>query len=82
MANPYGPDPVLGGAPSQEAIDRDTPTPARRNHDGLYAVLRVAAANAKKRRMDPPAHLGCRQPNGFATPKNSRAMTRMTILES
>jgi hypothetical protein len=47
MANPYDPDPVLDGAPSQQAIDRDTRTPAQRNHDGLHAALRAILASGK-----------------------------------
>jgi hypothetical protein len=40
MADPYAEDPVVDGAPSQDAIDRDTRSPAQRNHDGVHAALR------------------------------------------
>lgn len=35
---PYADKPVLDGTPSQDAIDRDTRSPAQRNHDGLDAA--------------------------------------------
>jgi Domain of unknown function (DUF222) len=41
MADPYAEKPVLDGTPSQDAIDRDTRSPAQRNHDGLHAALRA-----------------------------------------
>ncbi len=45
MANPYDPTPTLDGAPSQDAIDHDTRTPAQRGHDGLHAALRAVLAS-------------------------------------
>ena len=42
MANPDDPNPVLDGTPSQEAIDRDAPTPVQRNHDGLHAGYEIS----------------------------------------
>jgi hypothetical protein len=45
MANPYDVEPVLDGSPSQEAIDRDTRSPAQRNHDGLHAAARAVLAS-------------------------------------
>jgi hypothetical protein len=39
MADPYAETPVLDGTPGQDAIDRDTRSPAQRNHDGLHAAL-------------------------------------------
>ncbi|MBV9353296.1 MAG: HNH endonuclease [Mycobacterium sp.] len=47
MANPYDPNPVLDGTPSQHAIERDTRSPAQRNHDGLFAALRAILASGK-----------------------------------
>jgi len=48
MADPDSEHPVLDGTPSQEAIDRDTRTPAQRNHDGLlHAALRAVLASGK-----------------------------------
>lgn len=47
MANPYEEAPVLDGTPSQEAIDRDSRTPAQRNHDGLQAALRGLLASGE-----------------------------------
>jgi uncharacterized protein DUF222 len=44
MANPNDPEPVLDGAPSQEAIDRDTRSPAQRNHDALHTTARALLA--------------------------------------
>src|SRR5579875_1173763 len=44
MANPADPTPVLDGTPSQEAIERDTRTPAQRSHDALHAALRAVLA--------------------------------------
>lgn len=45
MADPYAEKPVLDGSPSQNAIDRDTRSPAQRNHDGLHAALRAVMAS-------------------------------------
>jgi hypothetical protein len=47
MADPYAETPVLDGTPSQEAIDRDTRSPAQRNHDGLNAALRALPASGR-----------------------------------
>ena len=45
MANPHGPQPVLDGAPTQEAIDRDSRTAAQRNHDALHTTARALLAS-------------------------------------
>ena len=37
MANPDEHTPTVDGAPSEEAVQRDTRSPAQRNHDGLNA---------------------------------------------
>jgi Domain of unknown function (DUF222) len=47
MADPYAETPVLGGTPGQDAIDRDTRSPAQRNHDGLHAALRAVLASGE-----------------------------------
>jgi len=47
MANPYEETPVLNGTPPQEAIERDSRTPAQRNHDGLHAALRGLLASGE-----------------------------------
>jgi hypothetical protein len=47
MANPYDETPALDGTPSQEAIERDSRTPAQRNHDGLHAALRGLLASGE-----------------------------------
>jgi hypothetical protein len=47
MCNPYDSEPVIDGAPGQDAIDRDTRSPAQRNHDGLNAGLRALLASGK-----------------------------------
>ncbi|MFZ3270603.1 MAG: HNH endonuclease signature motif containing protein [Mycobacterium sp.] len=47
MASPYEETPVLDGTPSQEAIERDSRTPAQRNHDGLHAALRGLLASGE-----------------------------------
>ncbi len=44
MANPYDPEPVLDGAPTQEAIDRDTRSAAQRNHDAVHTGARALLA--------------------------------------
>ncbi len=44
MANPNDPTPTLDNTPSQNAVDRDTRTPAQRHHDGLHAALRAVLA--------------------------------------
>jgi hypothetical protein len=47
MANPYDENPVLDGTPSEEAIQRDTRTPAQRNHDALHAAARAILASGE-----------------------------------
>ncbi|MGC2653088.1 MAG: HNH endonuclease signature motif containing protein [Mycobacterium sp.] len=47
MANPHDIEPVLDGAPSQEAVDRDTRTPAQRNHDALHTAARAVLASGQ-----------------------------------
>jgi len=47
MCNPEDPTPVLDGAPSEDAIQRDTRSAAQRNHDGLLAALRAMLASGK-----------------------------------
>ncbi|OSC23992.1 hypothetical protein B8W69_22475 [Mycobacterium vulneris] len=47
MANPDDDTPVVDGAPSEEAIHRDTRSAAQRNHDGLNAALRAILASGK-----------------------------------
>jgi hypothetical protein len=47
MANPHDPHPVLDGAPTPEAIQRDTRSPAQRNHDALHTAARALLACGK-----------------------------------
>jgi uncharacterized protein DUF222 len=47
MCNPDDETPVLDGAPDEVAIQRDTRSPAQRNHDGLNAALRAVLASGK-----------------------------------
>ena len=47
MCNPDDDTAVLDGAPSQDGIDRDSRTPAQRNHDGLNAALRAILASGE-----------------------------------
>jgi hypothetical protein len=47
MCNPLDDAPVVDGAASQEAIDRDARSPAQRNHDALKAALRALLASGK-----------------------------------
>ncbi len=47
MCNPLEDTPCVDGAPSQEAIDRDTRSTAQRHHDGLLAGLRGLLASGK-----------------------------------
>ncbi|BCO33877.1 HNH endonuclease [Mycobacterium heckeshornense] len=47
MANPAEKVACVDGAPSQQAIDRDTRSPAQRNHDALNAGLRALLASGK-----------------------------------
>jgi hypothetical protein len=45
MCNPNDDTPVVDGAPSEEAIHRDTRSAGQRNHDGLNAALRAVLAS-------------------------------------
>ena len=45
--NPADPDPCVGGAPSQEAIECDSRSAAQRNHDALSAAGRLLLASGK-----------------------------------
>jgi Domain of unknown function (DUF222) len=45
MCNPDDQTPTVDGPPSEQAIDRDTRSPAQRNHDGLNAALRALLAS-------------------------------------
>src|SRR5690242_6104665 len=47
MCNPDDEKPVVDGAPSEEAVQHDTRSPAQRNHDGLNAALRAMLASGK-----------------------------------
>ncbi|MBY0386900.1 MAG: HNH endonuclease [Mycobacterium pseudokansasii] len=47
MCNPDEETPVVDGAPSQEAIQRDTRTAPQRNHDALTAGLRALLASGE-----------------------------------
>jgi hypothetical protein len=47
MANPDDADPVVDGPPSPEAIQRDTRTPAQRNHDALHTAARALLASGQ-----------------------------------
>ncbi|OBJ17100.1 HNH endonuclease signature motif containing protein [Mycobacterium colombiense] len=47
MANPDDDTPAVDGAPSEEAIQRDTRSAGQRNHDGLNAALRAILASGK-----------------------------------
>ncbi len=47
MCNPTDDTACVDGAPSQEAIERDTRSPAQRNHDALLAALRALLASGK-----------------------------------
>ncbi len=47
MCNPDDQTPVVDGAPSEEAIQRDTRSPAQRHHDGLNAALRAVLASGE-----------------------------------
>ncbi|WP_082962380.1 HNH endonuclease signature motif containing protein, partial [Mycobacterium sp. E342] len=47
MCNPNDDTPCVDGAPSQDAIDRDTRNAAQRHHDGLLAGLRALLASGK-----------------------------------
>ncbi|KLO41797.1 HNH endonuclease signature motif containing protein [Mycobacterium haemophilum] len=47
MCNPADDTACVDGAPSQDAIERDTRGPAQRNHDALTAALRALLASGK-----------------------------------
>jgi hypothetical protein len=47
MCNPDDPTPTVDGPPSEKAIQRDTRSPAQRNHDALTAALRAVLASGK-----------------------------------
>jgi Domain of unknown function (DUF222) len=47
MCNPEDDNPVVDGAPSEEAIQRDTRSAGQRNHDGLLAALRAMVASGE-----------------------------------
>lgn len=47
MCNPDDEEPVVDGAPPEEAVQRDTRSPAQRNHDGLNAALRAMLASGE-----------------------------------
>jgi hypothetical protein len=47
MCNPDDDTPVIDGAPSEDAVQRDTRSAAQRNHDGLNAALRAMLASGK-----------------------------------
>jgi hypothetical protein len=47
MANPDDDKPVLDGTPDEEAIRRDTRSPAQRNHDALHTAARAILASKK-----------------------------------
>ncbi|MCV7053028.1 DUF222 domain-containing protein, partial [Mycobacterium heidelbergense] len=45
MCNPDDQAPTVDGTPSQEVIDKDSRSPAQRQHDGLNAALRALLAS-------------------------------------
>ncbi|WP_353852122.1 DUF222 domain-containing protein [Mycobacterium sp. FLAC0960] len=47
MCNPDDDTPVVDGAPSEQAVQHDSRTPAQRNHDGLNAALRAVLASGE-----------------------------------
>lgn len=47
MCNPGDQTPTFDGTPGEEAVQRDTRSPAQRNHDGLTAALRVIVASGE-----------------------------------
>jgi hypothetical protein len=69
MCNPDDDMPVVDGAPSEEAVQRDTRSASQRNHDGLNAALRAILASG---------NLG--QHNGL--PATIIVSTTLTELES
>ena len=47
MCNPDDPTPTVDGPPCEQAIQRDTRSPAQRQHDALSAALRAVLASGK-----------------------------------
>ncbi|WP_077077303.1 HNH endonuclease signature motif containing protein [Mycobacterium numidiamassiliense] len=47
MCNPTDDTPCVDGAPTQDAIDRDSRSSAQRQHDGLNAALRAVLASGE-----------------------------------
>jgi hypothetical protein len=47
MCNPDDPTPAVDGPPGEQAIQRDTRSPAQRQHDALSAALRAVLASGK-----------------------------------
>jgi hypothetical protein len=47
MCNPTDDTPVVDGPPTQDAIDKDSRSPAQRNHDALLAALRALLASGQ-----------------------------------
>jgi hypothetical protein len=47
MCNSDDDSPTVDGPPSEEAVQRDTRTPAQRNHDALNAAMRAILASGK-----------------------------------
>ena len=47
VCNPDDETPTVDGPPSEEAVQRDTRTPAQRNHDALNAAMRALLASGK-----------------------------------
>ncbi|BBZ52467.1 HNH endonuclease [Mycobacterium heidelbergense] len=47
ICNPEDDTPVVDGPPGEDAAQRDTRSPAQRNHDGLNAALRAVLASGK-----------------------------------
>jgi Domain of unknown function (DUF222) len=47
MCNPDDDKPVVDGPPGEESVQRDTRSPAQRNHDSLNAALRAVLASGK-----------------------------------
>ncbi len=47
MCNPEDQTPTVDGLPGEETVQRDSRSPAQRNHDGLNAALRAVLASGK-----------------------------------
>jgi len=47
MCNPADESPTVDGTPGEEAVQRDTRSPAQRNHDALTAALRAMLASGE-----------------------------------